>query len=417
MAKFCTKCGSALDASGQCPSCTAAPVARFCMLCGSRLDEQGKCSNCSVAPPVVAPPSGSTTDTTTFTKKVTRSLSRMAGVDEAVDLKIKDLFSEVFVKHSPEEAEEIFTSGTAKTTPLENEISTTWPKPWLYSRVFLMLLVSFVFLYICYDSFENINALPGMIFMGAITVPFSLIVFFAEVNAPRNISFFEILKIFFVGGAASLAVTLLLFEIAPEAQGNGFAIIIGIVEEMGKWIIVAYYLWRMPKAKYVLNGMLIGAAVGAGFAVFETAGYILRSGLALGTDEMMHTLFLRAYLAPGGHVIWAAIEGGALMLAKGDQPFQTSQLKDKRFISFTALCVALHAIWDMDIGLFEDISLPVVQLCLTVIGWVIALVLINVGLKEVSNRKTPAVVPMTEENSEVIPIDALEAEAEASIVQ
>ena len=39
------------------------------------------------------------------------------------------------------------------------------------------------------------------------------------------------------------------------------------------------FIYQLFKTNKILNGLLVGASIGAGFAVFETAGYILNSGL------------------------------------------------------------------------------------------------------------------------------------------
>ena len=41
-------------------------------------------------------------------------------------------------------------------------------------------------------------------------------------------------------------------------------------------------MMRSTRYKYILNGILFGATVGAGFACFETAGYALNMGLLPG---------------------------------------------------------------------------------------------------------------------------------------
>lgn len=312
--------------------------------------------------------------------KATKKINELAGGKGSVKLNLKSLFSEVFKKHTNSESEAIFISGTEKTTPAESEISSTWPKPWLFARVFAVFFITYFALYFCWDYFANPNVLPGMIFMGAIAVPFSLIVFFLETNAPRNISFFTTLTIFLVGGAMSLVITLLLFSFVTIDDGYMGAILVGLVEETGKLTIIAYYVKKTKNVNYVLNGLLIGAAVGAGFATFETAGYILNYGLSGGNDIMMEVLIVRALLAPGGHVIWGAILGGALVLAKGRNPFEMSQLSNKKFVAFYIMCIAMHAIWDMPI----QIEHYLVQIAMTVCAWIIALVLIDVGLKEIS---------------------------------
>lgn len=156
---------------------------------------------------------------------------------------LRHVFSDVFVKHSKDEGELLFISGTKLTTPAEHEISTTWPKPWLFSRVFLVFLISYVFLYISTFVFQNDNAIPGLIIVGSFAAPLSLLVLFWEMNAPRNISIYETSKMFFIGGTASLVFTLLLYSVIPfyDSSYSG-AIFIGVIEEIGKLAVVIYFI-------------------------------------------------------------------------------------------------------------------------------------------------------------------------------
>lgn len=187
----------------------------------------------------------------------------------------------------------------------------------------------------------------------------------------------------------SLAASLIMFEIYPVGELDyGGAIAVGIIEEIGKLLVVAYFC-REAKTKHILTGMLIGAAVGAGFAVIETAGYIYRGMLMGSWDVMMRVLYLRAFLAMGGHIVWAAISGAAVVICKGDQPLKSEHLTNAKFLKMFLVPVVLHAIWDMPIELGEDICL--VQILLTVAAWVMVLVLINSGLKQIGRFSKAAV--------------------------
>ncbi|HPP86114.1 MAG TPA: PrsW family glutamic-type intramembrane protease [Bacillota bacterium] len=373
-------------------------MGNFCTNCGAKLNENGNfCPKCG-HPVNGSPPGGGSEN---VVDKLTRQINQMAGGKGAVKLRVRDLFTDIFKKHSLEEANQIFISGTHSTTPAEHEISASWPKPWLYSRVFLMFAVTFIMLQICANTFDNILALAGMMFVGALMVPFACLMLFQEVNAPRNISFFEIMQMFFVGGVASLVFTLLLFEIFPgSTESYVEAVIVGIVEELGKLAIVAYYIYKKPNIKYMLNGLLIGAAIGAGFATFETAGYIFRGffegyrltmSIPAAYDYMLDITYLRAILAPGGHVAWAAINGAAIMLVKKNKKFETNMLLNGQFLKFFLITVALHAIWDMPIMFSKDRSsffdrIFLIQDLLVIIAWMIILVLIQVGLNQISNN-------------------------------
>ncbi len=61
--------------------------------------------------------------------------------------------------------------------------------------------------------FNNTNAIPGLIFIGALTVPLSGLFFFYESNAFKNISIFEVIIMFFIGGVFSLLSTMVSISI------------------------------------------------------------------------------------------------------------------------------------------------------------------------------------------------------------
>lgn len=375
--KFCPKCGTkqAVEAAPNeraCPFCGEAvePDARFCAHCGRDLHVAGSHTAANAADYVRS-----------GLGKVAGSLNEKIGESGPVDVHLSDLVSEVFRKHTQDEAEELFIGGTKKTTPPESEITAQWPKPWLYSRVFLFLAATSLLLYLMLTLFGNTNAYPGFMFMGAMTVPFALVIFFWEVNVPRNISIFSVVSMFFVGGVFSLVCTLILYRISGAGELSYIgAILVGLVEEAGKMVVVAYYV-KKTNAKYILNGLLLGACVGAGFAVFESAGYAFRYLLMGDLTLMVNLTLLRGVLSLGGHVVWTAIAGAALVAAKGEQPFATAQLLSGRFLFFFALSVILHGIWDSPLRLFGDCG---TQIILTVVAWIVTLTLISAGLKQIT---------------------------------
>lgn len=309
------------------------------------------------------------------------TLNKMAGGSGRVALKLSDLVVNVFKKHTLEERENTFICGTAKTAPKEGEICSKWPKPWLYSRVFILFVVTFIGLVALLRIFRNVLAFPGVIFIGALIVPFSLLIFFWEVNAPRNINIFDVVKIFFFGGISSLLITMVLSTVVTVGEvGYYGAIIIGIIEEIAKFVVVAYFL-RGSKKKYILNGLLLGAAVGAGFAVFETAGYVFAYGFQI--PIMMRIIYTRGILAFGGHIVWAAMCGAALAMVKKEKKLEIKHLMNIKFLKYFIAAIGLHAIWDMPILSYSE--LPIVQGILTIIAWILVLILISAGLKQISD--------------------------------
>lgn len=360
--KFCTNCGTQLIEN-----------AIFCSACGARQEAPRQDQNTSQP-----------TNQETLFGAITGSVSNMTGGNkEAVKLPLGSIFSQTFKGHSQEDAETIFACGTPTTTPKLTSADTAWPQPWLWSRVLLGLGLAFLMLMLCCEIFENTNALPGTIILGSFMVPVAVMVFFFELNTPKNVSFYNVLKIFLVGGGASLLFTLFLFSIVEVGELDYIgAILVGIVEEVGKAGIVAFFIFREKDAKYNVNGLLIGAAVGAGFAAFESAGYAFNFLLEGGYDTMMEVIFLRAILAPGGHVVWAAMAGYAMMLAKGSDPMSMAVFGRVGFWKIFWIPVTLHAIWDMP--LLTDVEIPLVQIALCIASWVVVFVIIHNCLIQLS---------------------------------
>ncbi|HLQ94775.1 MAG TPA: PrsW family intramembrane metalloprotease [Pseudogracilibacillus sp.] len=352
---------------------------RFCQNCGANLQETAQ--NDTGFDSYQAYAANEKSMKETF-YNATRKVNRMVGEEGGLDVNLKDVFSSVFQKHTKEEAELIFISGTKTTTPEENAISTTWPKPWLFSRIFIILAITYFFLVIGAINFQNMNALPGMIIIGSFAAPFSLLILFWEMNAPQNISIYEVAKMFFIGGTASLVATMILYMFFPvyDLDVSG-AIVVGVVEEIGKLAIIIYFV-RKLNPKFILNGLLIGAAIGAGFAAFESAGYAYTFGELYGEGAMMEVIFTRAWMAVGTHVVWSAIAGGALVYVKADQPLQSDLFFDGRFVRLFLLAVALHAVWDMPLyGLHHFYFLFIV---LIGIAWVFIFSMMNAGLRQIA---------------------------------
>lgn len=379
-AKFCSRCGTKYEHNQEfvCSKCgnKINPNTNFCAYCGEKIIH----GNGSI---------DKTSNIQGYIKKgvnsFTSTLDNMAGENGEVAIDIKKLFSETFSSHTLEEREELFVSGTSKTTPKEENMIVEWPTPWLYARVFLMLCVVFAGLYFMIQGFGNMNAIPGAMFIGAMTVPFSLVIFFWEANVPKNISIFDVVSIFFIGGVLSLISTLFMYEIVGDIGELDYygAVLIGIAEEVGKIIVVGYYI-KKKNYKYILNGLLLGACVGAGFAVFETAGYAFNSLLSSTSIAiMMNTLLIRGILAIGGHTVWTAIAGAGLISVKGEEKLTGKHWKNVNFLKFLIFVIILHAIWDMPISFGSEYFL--VEWILTAIAVLAVLTLLNSGLKQVAN--------------------------------
>jgi RsiW-degrading membrane proteinase PrsW (M82 family) len=317
--------------------------------------------------------------------------SDLIGLEALKDFKLGEVFSEVFKKHTQEEMEEQLITGTARHTPSLAELAVGWAKPWLFARLLAVSALLALVLYIAFGFFHNIKLVPGLIFVGSFAVPVSTLIFFLEMNVPRNISIFKMTQLLFVGGVASIFVALIFFNRLSLLSFLG-ASAAGIIEESAKLLIVILLMGNTGRYHWVFNGLLFGAAVGTGFAAFESAGYALEDMLgANSVDAGVASILLRGINAPFTHIIWTANSAAALWLVKGDRPFSWSMLQSPVFLRVFISSMLLHMCWNAP---FTLVPLPLVLdlkfVILGVLGWVITLRLVQTGLRQLSKARRDA---------------------------
>ena len=319
---------------------------------------------------------------------ITKSFGSMLGLDELKDFKLGSIFSEVFRKHSLSETEEQLVTGTSKNTPSLTDIEISWAKPWLFSRIIAGCVILSALLIIGFNMFENSKLIPGLIFIGTFVMPLATVIFFMEVNAPRNISIFLLTIMLFIGGVASLLVTLLVSNHIPWLYNMFEASGAAVVEEPAKILILVLVLGQSVRFKWILNGLLLGAAVGAGFGAFESAGYAFESRLAYDFSTMVDNIIVRGLLAPFMHVVWTANAAAALWIVKGDKSFSWNMLADGRFLRVFFLSMATHFTWNAN---FSILGLPYVgdvkYLLLGAFSWTVCFMLIQAGLKQLNQAR------------------------------
>lgn len=335
------------------------------------------------------------------------------GIEKLKGFKVSELFAEVFSRHSRKEVENYFATGTEKSTPSILEVDASWPKPWLFMRMTIASLALFFLLWAGWKQFTNPNLLPGLMMVGSFAIPISTLVLFMELNVRRNISLYMVARLAFLGGVLSLLITsvigsLAFYGLLPNSEflsGMG-ASSAGPMEETAK-VLAMVVVARAAKYKYKLNGLLVGAAVGVGFAAFESMGYALnfftdgtiggtietiayersndmdiarRYGVLQGADAMLDVVVVRGILSPLGHIVWSAIAGCALWRVISGKVFKWRMLCDERFIRLLLVPVFLHMVWN------SPFQLPLYGTYLLVgaVGWFVCLSLVQEGLREIA---------------------------------
>jgi RsiW-degrading membrane proteinase PrsW (M82 family) len=336
-------------------------------------------------------------------------LAKLTSTDKLVGFSLSAMFSEVFKGRKPGELEDYLIVGTPKTTPHIDDVLTGWPKPWFFMRVLIFMAIVYFIFYEMFAISGNARIVPGLIVMGSLVVPLATVFLFWELNTPRNVSFHMVLILVCLGGVISLAVSLIAFDVAHlEWLGAASA---GICEETGKLLTVVLVV-RNTKYKYILNGLVFGAAIGGGFGGFETAGYafndgffsefmgyflknfnqehlreVLNRSLLVGYDGMVDLIHRRSYYAPFMHVAWSAIAAGALWRVKGANPIRLGMFFDPRFLRTFFVPVVLHMFWNSPLLRLPGALGLIKPILVGGIGWYVVLGLVQEGMRQIRDEQ------------------------------
>lgn len=321
----------------------------------------------------------------------------ITGLDRLEGFSLRRFFGGIFAHHTAEEVADFFCmGGTESKLPL-SRVQTEWPSPWIFTRLILLALVLYAGFHWCGDIFRNLKLVPGSLFVGNFGIPFCIMVLFMELNVYRHVAFYDVLKAFMLGGLLAIFIALSLFV----QMGFSAAPLAGIIEEPAK-LAAAVLIGRRMMDGRALTGLLLGSAVGAGFAAFESAGYTFESIIALCLEVknsgessadpggLMH---MRAVLSPFCHVVWTAITAGGLWLMMGRLKDEGKPcgvlhaLREKRYLALFSVPVLLHTLWNCDwVQSFGLISFVLLGLA----AWATALRLVQAGLRQAAKEKKDA---------------------------
>lgn len=287
------------------------------------------------------------------------------------NLSIVHFFKGAFRQHGKGAGAKIFMAGTPQSTPAEDMMIKEWEVPWLYARVFL---AGMLFALLCF--FTPYNALT-LITIGSLIVPISILTFYWEANIPRDIPLYKIATVLLFGSAIAFAT---LPFLGHNSIPKGMEYLAPFTEEPAKIIATSLFIYFI-KPRYIFGGMLIGAAVGAGFAAFETIGYNLGTLNSSTYGNSVFLLALRSVWAIGGHVTWAAIEGGALLYAMNKSPFSLKYFFSGKFLPYVAATFAMHFAWNFPVNNFMMLVVKNTLLC--VVAVYVSFTLLNKAINQV----------------------------------
>jgi protease PrsW len=220
-------------------------------------------------------------------------------------------------------------------------------RPWL--RMFLGGLGLWVATVVVTFATHNANLVPTIILLGSFLVPVAFVTY-AFGHADQVVTPQRVFTAFVYGGVLGVLGASVL-EAAFLRQPSGPAYLgVGLIEEAVKLAALWLLARRLPR--YTMrDGIVLGAAVGFGFAAFESAGYAFNALFTAGGPSLLNlveTEVLRGILAPVGHGLWTAILGGTLFGVAA----RRGRLRLSLGVLGSYVLVALlHGLWDASRGI------------------------------------------------------------------
>jgi protease PrsW len=190
---------------------------------------------------------------------------------------------------------------------------------------------------------QDILYVPSLLLVGAAVVPITFLTFVGGLPRRGELSFARIAVAAALGGVVGTVVAGSVEFETVRTLGSLPTLGIGLIEESAKLAIPAtLLLWRKQRP---LDGLVLGVAVGSGFAALETMGYAFAALVASGgqLDSVTRLLLVRSVTEPGGHAAWTGLASAALFAIRGSRRRWLGWL---RFLIVFAGVVALHATWD-----------------------------------------------------------------------
>jgi len=208
---------------------------------------------------------------------------------------------------------------------------------------------------------RNPNLFPTVVLIGNFLVPVVFVMFLYEHRHLSNLTPRTMLRSFTIGGAlgllgASLLEPLLLPPSPRFGQlSTAGALLVGLIEE-GSKIAAVLILARRTRQRTEMDGLLLGAAVGMGFAALESTGYAFTTLLASGghVGAAVRETVLRGLLAPFEHGVWTGILAAVTFREARGGHFRVTASVSLAFV----FVVILHALWDLLAGAFVVVVSP-----------------------------------------------------------
>jgi RsiW-degrading membrane proteinase PrsW (M82 family) len=222
---------------------------------------------------------------------------------------------------------------------------------------------------------QNPNLFPTVVMLGNLLVPVAYVAFFYQRRHLSDLNLPSVAAAFFWGGVLGTFAAALLEPLFIRRLDFATAFVVGAIEEFAKMLGVLVVA-RSRRHDREIDGLILGAAAGMGFAALESTGYAFTAFLVSRgslSDTVAITL-LRGVLSPVGHGTWTALLASVLFREGAAASFRLN----RKVVGAYLLVVVLHGLWDglpdaVSFMLPLGVSLPAGQ---TIVG-IVSLVLLR----------------------------------------
>jgi len=164
-----------------------------------------------------------------------------------------------------------------------------------------------------------------------------------------------VVRVFFLGALMVIPAAVIEYPFPPGIILS--SVIAPVVEELLKFSIVFFFVYRLSEFNEPMDGIVYAAAAGLGFAAVENIVYVLEGGIAVG--------IFRAIASVPGHMIFSCTWGFALGIAK----FRPGPARGGIIAAGLAAAILLHGIFNFSLEYFELGGLLFIVFLLIPSGW------------------------------------------------
>ena len=196
----------------------------------------------------------------------------------------------------------------------------------------------------------NPNLFPTVVMIGNFLVPVTFVAFFFERRHLSQLSLPTTALSFFYGGVLGVLAASVLEPIFIRRLDIFTVFSVGFIEEFAK-ILGVLLIARRWRHDQEMDGLILGAAAGMGFAALESSGYVFTAFLSSrgSLTAVVIVTLLRGILSPVGHGTWTAILASVLFRESDGNRFHIN----RKVLGAYFTVAILHGLWDLVPGLIS----------------------------------------------------------------